>query len=210
MQRNEASYASGHSVEQTQVWNEGFPPVGIVDTWGRVGCGYLLICEIWTKLPPFASEGFWRGLTYSLAMQGHCIPQRAARNTSQEQRRVADSYNESVQGTDHIYRRLNLVVNLGNEVAVFPNFPFNQNHRSYGRNWSQIKGNSQLDAVVHFMYNISLRSLRNVLEETCRWHAQVQILSVALNTLGMHFSPFKVHTYVCSSNMHLIMFYKTI
>lgn len=120
----------------------------------HAGCGYLLICEIWTRLPPFVSKGFWRGLTYSLAMQGHCIPERVARNTSKEQRRVADSYNESVQGTDHIYRRLNLVVNLGNEVAVFPNFLFNQNHRSYGRNWSQIKGNSQLGAVVHFMCNI--------------------------------------------------------
>ncbi len=31
------------------------------------------------------------------------------------------------------YRRLNLVVNLGNEVAIPLNFPFNQNHSSYGR-----------------------------------------------------------------------------
>lgn len=147
-------------------------------------------------------------------MQGHRVPERATRNTSlslsKEQRRVADSYNESVQGTDHIYRRLNLVVNLGNEVAVFPNFLFNQNHRSYGRNWSQIKGNSQLDAVVHFMCNIALRTLGNVLEEPRRWRVQVQILSVALNTLGLHFPPLKVHTCVCSSDMHLIMFYKTI
>ena len=176
----------------------------------HAGCGYLLIWEIWMRLPPFVSKGFWRGLTYSPAMQGHCIPRRAARNTSKEQRRVADSYNESVQGTDHIYRRLNLAVNLGNEVAVFPNFPFNQNHRSYGRNWSQIKGNSQLEAVVHFMCNIAQRSLGNVLEETRRWHVQVQILSVVLNMLSRHFSSLKVHTYVCSSDMHLIMFYKTI
>lgn len=83
------------------------------------------------KAAPLCFKG---GLTYSLAMQGHRIPERAEGNTSKDQRRVADSYNESVQETDHIYSRLNLVVNLGNEVAVFPNFLFNQNHRSYGRN----------------------------------------------------------------------------
>lgn len=52
------------------------------------------------------------------------------------------------------YRRLNLVVNLGNEVAIPLNFPFNQNHSSYGRDWSQIKGNSQLDTVNHFICNL--------------------------------------------------------
>lgn len=182
--------------------------------WTRVPRWMWLLANLWdmNMTAPFCFKKLLKGFNLFTGHARSLYSPESGQKHKQgtEGRRVADSYNESVQGTDHIYRRLNLVVNLGNEVALFPNFLFNQNHRSYGRNWSKIKGNSQLDAVVHFMCNISLRSLRNVPEETRRWHVQVQILSVALNTLAVHFSPFKVHTYVCSSDVHLIMFYKTI
>lgn len=73
-----------------------------------------------------------------MALRGHHIPERVPGNTRNEWRRrrrgqqtdITRAYKKELTTG---YRRLNPVVDLGNEVAIPLNFPFNQNHSSYGR-----------------------------------------------------------------------------
>lgn len=80
----------------------------------HVGCGLLLISEIWAKKPPLASKGLKGEYVHDPAGP-LCSWESSEENKQQlEAKRAADRHNESIQGgTDHTLQRLEPCGKLG-------------------------------------------------------------------------------------------------
>lgn len=89
---------------------------------------------------------------------------------NKQEKRVACRHNKNVQeGTDHRLWTLEPCGKLGKWGCHPSQFPLpKKSHSSCGRDWSQIKENSKLDTVIHFICNLSLISEKKHSGDVCR------------------------------------------